>query len=79
MAGGVVAARERTSEGAQIRHALLSALGLTAPERPSGAGVDDLLDACAAAWSTGRLAHGGGRSLPDPPEMVRGQPQAIWS
>ena len=78
MAGGVVAARKRTSEGAEVRRALLSEQGLTAPERPAGVGVDDLLDACAAAWSTRRLALGEGRSLPDPPVIVRGQPQAIW-
>ncbi len=80
MAGRVVAERKRTSEGTQVRRALLRAQELTAPERPSGVGVgvDDLLDACAAAWSTRRVARGDGRSLPDPPEVVRGQPQAIW-
>ena len=78
MAGSVVAERKRTSEGAQRRRALLRAQGLTPPERPSGVGVDDLLDACAAAWSTRRLVRGEGRSLPDPPVSVRGQPQAIW-
>jgi predicted RNase H-like nuclease len=78
MAGRVVAARKRTSEGAQIRSALLEAQGLTPPARPVGVGLDDLLDACAAAWSTRRVARGDGRSLPDPPAIVRGQPQAIW-
>ncbi len=78
MAGRVVAARKRTSEGAQVRRALLSEQSLTPPERPAGVGVDDLLDACAAAWSTRRLARGEGRSLPDPPVIVRGEPQAIW-
>ena len=78
MAGSVVAERKRSSEGAQLRHALLHAEGLTPPERPSGVGVDDLLDACAAAWSTRRLARGEGCSLPDPPVFVRGEAQAIW-
>jgi predicted RNase H-like nuclease len=78
MAGSVVAERKRTSEGAQLRHALLRAEGLTPPERPSGVGVDDLLDACAAAWSTRRLVRGEGCSLPDPPVFVRGEAQAIW-
>jgi len=41
-------------------------------------GVDDLLDACAAAWSTRRLVRGEGCSLPDPPVFVRGEAQAIW-
>jgi predicted RNase H-like nuclease len=78
MGGCVIADRKRTSEGAQVRRALLISDGLTPPERPAGVGVDDLLDACAAAWSTRRLARGEGRSLPDPPVIVRGQPQAIW-
>jgi predicted RNase H-like nuclease len=78
MAGRVIAARKRTPEGAQVRRAWLDAQGLAPPERPAGVGVDDLLDACAAAWSTRRLARGEGRSLPDPPVIVRGQPQAIW-
>ena len=78
MGGCVIGERKRTSEGAQVRRALLISDGLTPPERPAGIGVDDLLDACAAAWSTRRLARGEGRSLPDPPVIVRGQPQAIW-
>ena len=78
MARHVVAERKRTPEGAQVRRALLGAQGLTPPDRPIGVGVDDLLDACAAAWSTRRLLRGEGRSLPDPPVIVRGDPQAIW-
>ena len=78
MAGGVVPEGKRTSEGAKVRRALLDAQGLAPPERPAAVGVDDLLDACAAAWSTRRLARGEGRCLPDPPVIVRGEPQAIW-
>ena len=78
MAGSVIAARKRTSEGAELRRVSLRAQGFTPPERPSGVGVDDLLDACAAAWSTRRLVRGEGCSLPDPPVWVRGEAQAIW-
>jgi Protein of unknown function (DUF429) len=38
---------------------------------------DDLLDACAVAWSTRRLARGQGVCLPDPPPIVRGHAQAV--
>ena len=57
-------ARSAPRKARTIRHALLGGHGLTAPERPSGAGVDDLLDACAAAWSAGRLARGDGAHCP---------------
>jgi predicted RNase H-like nuclease len=40
--------------------------------------IDDVLDAGAAAWSANRIATGGARSLPDPPQVVDGQLVAIW-
>lgn len=45
------------------------------------AGVDDVLDAAAAAWSAKRLLQGEGMSLPDPPEVdpATGHPIAIWA
>ncbi len=45
------------------------------------AAIDDVLDAAAAAWSTNRLLHGEGISLPDPPELdpETGRPIAIWA
>lgn len=45
------------------------------------AGVDDVLDAAAAAWSARRLVRGEGMSLPDPPEVdpESGRAVAIWA
>lgn len=45
------------------------------------AGVDDVLDAAAAAWSAARLLRGEGIALPDPPETdpASGRPMAIWA
>lgn len=43
------------------------------------AGVDDVLDAAAAAWSAQRLIRGDGRPIPDPPELTEtGRAVAIW-
>ena len=78
MAGRPIAERKRTREGEQIRRALLTEHGLEPPERPAGSSADDLLDACAAAWSTARIVRDDGRCLPDPPPSVRGQQKAIW-
>ena len=40
---------------------------------PKGAALDDLLDACAAAWTAGRVAYGTAKRLPpDPPRDSRG-------
>ena len=44
------------------------------------AGVDDVLDAAAAAWSARRVASGEAVSLPSPPETYSdGWPCAIWA
>ena len=41
--------------------------------------LDDLLDACAVAWTARRYAAGTAYSLPDPPEVFSdGLPAAIW-
>jgi len=40
---------------------------------------DDLLDACAVAWTAARYAAGTAYSLPDPPEVFSdGIPASIW-
>ncbi|HTN78063.1 MAG TPA: DUF429 domain-containing protein [Acidimicrobiales bacterium] len=78
MAGHAIAEGKRTRDGASIRRALLVERGLDPPDVPFGAKPDDLLDACAAAWSTARIVRGEGRCLPDPPPIVRGERQAIW-
>jgi predicted RNase H-like nuclease len=45
-----------------------------------GYAVDDVLDACAVAWSAARHASGFARPLPDPPEVFSdGIPAAIWA
>jgi len=45
-----------------------------------GAGLDDLIDACAACWTARRIADGRAQSFPDPPERDPFQlPIAIWA
>ena len=47
--------------------------------RECGAGLDDLIDACAAAWTAANIARGQAISFPDPPERDRFDlPIAIW-
>ena len=45
-----------------------------------GVGEDDLIDACAAAWTAMRLGRGIAKSFPDTPEPDGcGLPMAIWA
>ena len=68
MAGGSpVLTPKRTAAGAKERRSLLQRAGVCVPERPTGAAVDDLLDACALAWSARRVADGTASSFPHPP------------
>jgi predicted RNase H-like nuclease len=49
---------------------------------PAGerAGIDDVLDAAAAAWTARRLANGQAWPMPDPPETFSdGLACAIWT
>jgi predicted RNase H-like nuclease len=62
-----VRAPKRSATGAKERRALLQRAGVVVPERPAGAALDDLLDACALAWSAHRVARGAARRLPDRP------------
>ncbi len=78
MVGRVVAEPKRSRDGEEIRRRALDEQGIAPPARVAGAGRDDLLDACAVAWSARRLAHGLGVCVPDPPPVVRGHTQAIW-
>ena len=72
--------------GLDLRRALLSRQGF-ADEVTSAAkaksltvGHDDLIDACAAAWTALRLAAGEAISFPDPPERdAFNLPMAIWA
>lgn len=76
-----VVASKTTTEGSTARRAALESIGLAAPAylRGEGYAADDLLDACAVAWTAGRYAAGTAYSLPDPPEVFSdGIPAAIW-
>jgi predicted RNase H-like nuclease len=71
---------KRTVAGRQAREDALRAAGVAPPayQTRQGYSADDLLDACAAAWSARRVACGTAESLPDPPETFSdGLPAAI--
>ena len=72
--------------GMDMRRRLLLAAGF--PEsflgerrfRPSQAGEDDFLDACACAWTAGRVLRGEARRFPDAPMTdPRGLRMEIWA
>jgi predicted RNase H-like nuclease len=70
-----------SSEGRSARTAALRGAGLEPPAYRPGQGYapDDLLDACAVAWTARRYATGSAYSLPDPPEVFAdGLAAAIW-
>lgn len=82
LAGAPLATRKATWAGAEQRRRLLATAGI----RPSGdlglsgadVGVDDVLDAAAAAWTARRVLTGLALSVPDPPERFSdGLPAAI--
>ena len=72
--------RKKTTGGAWERIALLGQHGIELNDLQQSASVPlhDVLDAAAAAWSAQRIAVGGARSLPDPPEALAGSRVAIW-
>lgn len=75
LAAGPLEERKKTPEGAARRRALLAGEGLTLPATPPrGAGLDDLLDAGAAAWSGRRALLGIALRLPEDPA----DGPAIW-
>jgi predicted RNase H-like nuclease/8-oxo-dGTP pyrophosphatase MutT (NUDIX family) len=81
MAGAPLLARKKDDEGVTARREALAAQGITAPPwfRGAGFGEDDLLDACAAAWTAARHDLGAAESLPAAPEVFSdGIPAAIW-
>jgi predicted RNase H-like nuclease len=83
LAGAPLTVRKSTWAGAERRRALLGNAGipLTGELGLAGhaVGVDDVLDAGAAAWSALRVAQGEAISLPAPPEtFADGHPAAIW-
>jgi predicted RNase H-like nuclease len=74
---------KKTWAGHERRRALLAEQGIVVPNEIGDAGayggVDDVLDAAAAAWIARHHFAGTTRSLPDPPEpMSREGTGAIW-
>jgi predicted RNase H-like nuclease len=65
--GQPVLAPKRSPAGWRQRRALLARAGVRVPERSPGSAPDDLLDACALAWSARRIADGTASRIPDAP------------
>ena len=81
LAGAPILTRKKDPDGLRARRQALEAVGLVPPLWFRGAefGEDDLLDACAAAWTAVRHARGEAESLPDVPEVFSdGIRAAIW-
>lgn len=84
MAGAPLLSRKCTWAGAVERHRLLAAEGLAIDgelgDAGRSAGVDDVLDAGAAVWTSWRYHRGAARSLPATPERFSdGIACAIWT
>ena len=77
--GAALTSRKRTAAGAAERRAALASVGIGVPGVvPRGAAADDVLDACAAAWTAHRVAQGRARTFPDEPEVFSdGIPAAV--
>ena len=80
MAGAPLRSRKHDPEGMKERLGVLRASGIEVPKAAlRGGGVDDVLDAAAAAWTAARVARGVAECLPDPPERFSdGLDAAIW-
>jgi predicted RNase H-like nuclease len=83
LAGSPLSTRKSTWAGAEERRRLLRGAGIALDEHlgPAGerAGVDDVLDAAAAAWTARRYAAGTAYCLPQRPEVFSdGLGSAIW-
>ena len=88
MAGRPLSDPKTTWAGLQTRRRLLlnegidvdGDLGGTLATAGRRTGIDDLLDAAAAAWTARRVARGDAISRPDPPELLEdGSSAAIWT
>lgn len=79
MTGAPVTSRKRSAQGAEERRRALATKGLAVPGAlPVGVGVDDVVDACAAAWSAHRVKIRRARTIPETPETFSdGIPAAI--
>jgi predicted RNase H-like nuclease len=81
IAGAPILAGKKQPDGVRARREALEAVGLAPPPWFQGSefGEDDLLDACAVAWTAVRHARGEAESLPDVPEVFSdGIRAAIW-
>lgn len=84
MARGPLLTRKKSWAGAEQRRRLLDAAGIRLTDElglaGELAGVDDVLDAAAAAWTACRYANGEASSMPDTPEVFSdGIECAIWA
>jgi predicted RNase H-like nuclease len=84
LAGAPLTVRKSSWAGAERRRALLAGAGITLAgdlgRATEHAGVDDVLDAAAAAWAAWQVLLGCAAPLPNPPETFSdGWPSAIWS
>jgi predicted RNase H-like nuclease len=84
LAGAPLTARKSSWAGAERRRELLASAGIRLAGDLDGAGayagVDDVLDAGAAAWAARQVLHGRAKPMPDPPETFSdGWPCAIWT
>jgi predicted RNase H-like nuclease len=71
---------KRTTEGREERLELLEAVGIEPPLKPvRGAAIEDILDACVAAWSAHRIATKRAEVLPEADKMDwQPTPFRIW-
>jgi predicted RNase H-like nuclease len=84
LAGAPLTVRKSTWAGAERRRLLLRDAGIELSGElglaDHSVGVDDVLDAGAAAWSAQRVHLGTATCLPDPPQIFEdGWPSAIWA
>jgi predicted RNase H-like nuclease len=84
MAGAPLRSRKTTWAGAVQRRTLLAQAGIALADNlgvaGEQAGVDDVLDAAAVAWTARRVSQGAARCLPSSPEVFSdGIPSAIWT
>jgi predicted RNase H-like nuclease len=82
MAGRPLPWPKSSWNGINDRLGLLRGVGIDLPasiDELGNAGVEDVLDAAAAAWTASRIAAGTGESLPShPQQFAGGRPLAIW-
>lgn len=82
LSGSPIVPNKKTDAGREARLAALRAAGIASPSVLSGSGyaADDVLDACAVAWSAARHANGLATARPPTPECFSdGIPAAIWA